>query len=108
MPATTSSWTVFWLTFFGLFIPITFVEILGALVMTIQNPAYTDAFTNGSAGGLIAQLFSVWGYITLFNLSCADTDIYVQQWRQISSSRAVTFRYQQVRIFIYLCLSTLR
>ncbi|KAH7913882.1 permease for cytosine/purines, uracil, thiamine, allantoin-domain-containing protein [Hygrophoropsis aurantiaca] len=61
LPADTPRWRVFLLTFFGLWIPICFVEILGAALMTIQNPAYTSAFTNGSTGGLIAQVLSPWG-----------------------------------------------
>ncbi|KAI0815353.1 cytosine-purine permease [Irpex lacteus] len=51
LPVNTSSTKVFLLTFFGLFIPICFVEILGAALMTITDPAYTDAFENGSTGG---------------------------------------------------------
>lgn len=51
---------VFILTFFGLFIPITFVEILGAALMTITDPAYVDAFTNDSTGGLLSQVLSPW------------------------------------------------
>ncbi|KAI0348156.1 cytosine-purine permease [Trametopsis cervina] len=60
LPATTSSTKVFLLTFFGLFIPITFVEILGATLMTITDPAYVDAFTNGGTGGLISQILAPW------------------------------------------------
>lgn len=52
---------VFLLTFFGLWVPICFVEILGASLMTITNPAYTDAFANGSTGGLLGQVLSPWG-----------------------------------------------
>ena len=51
---------VFILTFFGLFIPITFVEILGAALMTITNTSYTDAFENGGTGGLLSQVLSPW------------------------------------------------
>lgn len=45
----------------GLFIPITFVEILGALLMTISDPAYPAAFAEGGTGGLLAQTISPWG-----------------------------------------------
>ena len=48
------------LTFFGLFIPITFVEILGATLMCITDPAYVDAFADGSTGGLLSQVLSPW------------------------------------------------
>lgn len=60
LPANTSSIKVFFLTYFGLYIPICFVEILGAFLMTITNPAYTDAFASGSTGGLISQVLSPW------------------------------------------------
>ncbi|KAL8277559.1 hypothetical protein RQP46_009991 [Phenoliferia psychrophenolica] len=61
LPANTSTHRVFWLTFIGLFIPICFVEILGATLMTITDPAYTAAFEEGSTGGLLAQVLSPWG-----------------------------------------------
>lgn len=61
LPADYSATKVFILTFFGLFIPITFVEILGAALMTITNPAYTDAFASGGTGGLLSQVLSPWG-----------------------------------------------
>jgi purine-cytosine permease-like protein len=63
---------VFLLTFFGLFIPITFVEILGAALMTITNQDYVDAFTNGGTGGLLSQVLSPWkggGKFILFLLA---------------------------------------
>jgi purine-cytosine permease-like protein len=59
---------VFLLTFFGLFIPICFVEILGAALMTITDPAYVTAFAGGSTGGLIAQVLSPWGHFGQFVL----------------------------------------
>ena len=52
---------VFVLTFFGLFIPICFVEILSAAPMTITDPAYADAYTNGGTDGLVGQVLSPWG-----------------------------------------------
>ncbi|KAJ7758164.1 purine-cytosine permease [Mycena maculata] len=72
LPVNTPSVKIFILTFFGLFIPICFVEIVGALLMTITNPAYTDAFTNGGTGGLLGQVLSPWkggGKFILFLLA---------------------------------------
>ena len=60
LPANTPPIKVFLLTYFGLYIPICFVEILGAALMTITDPAYTDAFANGSTGALISQVLSPW------------------------------------------------
>jgi len=60
LPVNTSSWAVFVMTFFGLYIPVCFVSILGAALMTITNPAYVSAFEDGSIGGLIAQVLSPW------------------------------------------------
>ncbi|OBZ68501.1 Coatomer subunit beta [Grifola frondosa] len=60
LPVDTPSSKVFILTFFGLFIPICFVEILGAALMTITDPAYVEAFADGSTGGLIGQVLSPW------------------------------------------------
>ncbi|KAG1902569.1 permease for cytosine/purines, uracil, thiamine, allantoin-domain-containing protein [Suillus fuscotomentosus] len=56
LPADTPPMRVFLLTFFGLFIPICFVQILGAALMTITDPAYILAYADGSTGGLIAQV----------------------------------------------------
>ncbi|KAI0652315.1 cytosine-purine permease [Trametes meyenii] len=61
LPANTSTTKIFLLTFFGLYIPICFVEILGATLMTITDPAYTQAYEDGSTGGLVAQVLSPWG-----------------------------------------------
>ncbi|EPQ50102.1 purine-cytosine permease [Gloeophyllum trabeum ATCC 11539] len=60
LPVSTPPLKVFLLTFFGLFIPICFVEILGAALMTITDPAYTSAFAEGSTGGLLGQVLSPW------------------------------------------------
>ncbi|KAG2341983.1 cytosine-purine permease [Suillus weaverae] len=68
LPADTPRMRVFLLTFFGLFIPICFVEILGAALMTITDPAYIAAFEGGSTGGLIAQVLSPWGHFGQFVL----------------------------------------
>lgn len=51
---------VFILTFFGLWIPICFVEILGAALMTITDPAYVAAFGDGNTGALLSQVLSPW------------------------------------------------
>jgi NCS1 nucleoside transporter family len=72
LPADTSKMRVFILTFFGLWIPICFVEILGAALMTITNDDYVNAFTNGQTGGLLAQVLSPWhgfGKFVLFLLA---------------------------------------
>lgn len=72
LPVNTPPMKVFLLTFFGLFIPITFVEILGAALMTITNEDYVDAFTNGQTGGLLSQVLSPWkggGKFILFLLA---------------------------------------
>ncbi|KAH7920367.1 hypothetical protein BV22DRAFT_1039941 [Leucogyrophana mollusca] len=62
LPSSTPPRRVFLLTFFGLWIPICFVEILGALLVTITDPAYVAAFgSDGSTGGLVAQVLSPWG-----------------------------------------------
>ncbi|KAG1723685.1 permease for cytosine/purines, uracil, thiamine, allantoin-domain-containing protein [Suillus lakei] len=68
LPADTPPMRVFLLTFFGLFIPICFVAILGAALMTITDPAYVAAFGAGSTGGLIAQVLSPWGHFGQFIL----------------------------------------
>lgn len=72
LPANTPPIKIFLLTLFGLFIPITFVEIVGALLMTITKEEYTDAFTNGGTGALLGQVLSPWkggGKFLLFLLS---------------------------------------
>ncbi|KAI9238584.1 MAG: permease for cytosine/purines, uracil, thiamine, allantoin-domain-containing protein [Podila humilis] len=52
LPEDTSAWKVFWLTFLGLFIPLVFVESLGALYGTalINNPAWETIYQDGEAG----------------------------------------------------------
>ncbi|KAG1725083.1 uncharacterized protein EDB91DRAFT_1350880 [Suillus paluster] len=59
LPADTPPMRVFLLTFFSLFIPICFVEILGAALMIITDSAYIAAFADSSTGGLIAQVLSL-------------------------------------------------
>ncbi|KZO95131.1 hypothetical protein CALVIDRAFT_178789 [Calocera viscosa TUFC12733] len=61
LPANTPPYRVFLLTFIGLMIPLIFVETLGAALMTITLDAYTSAYENGDAGGLIAQTLTPWG-----------------------------------------------
>ncbi|OAX38896.1 permease for cytosine/purines uracil thiamine allantoin [Rhizopogon vinicolor AM-OR11-026] len=68
LPVNTPPMRIFLLTFFGLFIPICFVEILGAALMTITDPTYVIAFRDGSIGGLIAQILSPWGRFGQFIL----------------------------------------
>lgn len=60
LPVDASSMKVFLLTFFGLWIPICFVEILGATLMTISDPAFADVIAAGDTGGLLAQVLSPW------------------------------------------------
>ncbi|OAX38115.1 hypothetical protein K503DRAFT_866381 [Rhizopogon vinicolor AM-OR11-026] len=68
LPADTPPMRVFLLTFLGLWIPVCFVEILGAALMTITDPAYVSAFADGSTGALIAQVLSPWGHFGQFIL----------------------------------------
>ncbi|KAG2116392.1 permease for cytosine/purines, uracil, thiamine, allantoin-domain-containing protein [Suillus clintonianus] len=68
LPVNTPPMRVFLLTFFSLFIPICFVEILGVALMTITDPAYVAAFGGGSTGGLVAQVLSPWGHFGQFIL----------------------------------------
>lgn len=68
LPAGTPHMRVFLLTFFGLYIPICFVAILGAALMTITDPAYVAAFRGGLTGGLAAQVLSPWGHFGQFIL----------------------------------------
>jgi NCS1 nucleoside transporter family len=61
LPADTSPTYVFILTFFGIYIPVVFVSILGACLMTIQNPDYIAAYGDYGMGGLLSQTLSPWG-----------------------------------------------
>ncbi|KAG2188208.1 hypothetical protein INT44_000960 [Umbelopsis vinacea] len=61
LPADTSPTYVFILTFFGVYIPVVFVSILGACLMTIQNPDYVAAYADNGMGALLSQTFSPWG-----------------------------------------------
>lgn len=48
------------MTFIGLYLPVCFVELLGAALTSITDPAYTDALASASTGGLVAQVLSPW------------------------------------------------
>lgn len=62
LPADTSPTYVFVLTFFGVYIPVVFVSILGACLVTIQNPDYIAAYEGENGmGGLLSQTLSPWG-----------------------------------------------
>ncbi|KDR83261.1 hypothetical protein GALMADRAFT_89116 [Galerina marginata CBS 339.88] len=60
MPVTIPAKKIFLMTFVGLYLPICFVEILGAALASISDPAYVDALANGSTGGLVAQVLTPW------------------------------------------------
>ena len=50
---------VFFLTWFGLMVPLVFLEALSAALMTV--PDYAAAFTAGDAGGVLSEVFAPWG-----------------------------------------------
>ncbi|KIJ33890.1 hypothetical protein M422DRAFT_264021 [Sphaerobolus stellatus SS14] len=50
---------IFWLTFFGVLLPIFFVGILGAALVTV--PQYSEAFEEGDAAGVLKKGFEPWG-----------------------------------------------
>ncbi|WVR03012.1 hypothetical protein IAU60_000001 [Kwoniella sp. DSM 27419] len=52
-------WKVFMLTWFGLMVPLVFVETLSAALMTV--PDFAAAFEAGDAGGVLAEVFAPWG-----------------------------------------------
>lgn len=58
LPTRTPSWLVFALTWFGLMLPLVFVETLSAALMTV--PVYSQAFEEGDAGGVLARAFQPW------------------------------------------------
>ncbi|PPQ85497.1 hypothetical protein CVT25_006577 [Psilocybe cyanescens] len=60
IPAHTSSKKIFLMTFIGLYLPICFVELLGAALTSISDPAYIDALSSGSTGELVSQVLSPW------------------------------------------------
>ena len=53
LPANTSPTKIFMLTAIGVFIPLAFVYILGAILMTV--PAYVLAYENGDAAGVLSK-----------------------------------------------------
>ncbi|KAG6333319.1 hypothetical protein ID866_5767 [Astraeus odoratus] len=81
LPVDTPPLRIFTLTVFGLYIPICFSTILGAALVTITEPAYVAAFgSDGSTGGLIAQVLSPWGgggkfLLVLLSFSCIANNI---------------------------------
>ncbi|KAH0825946.1 cytosine-purine permease [Lanmaoa asiatica] len=79
LPVDTNPWRVFILTFWGLYLPITFTVTLGATLMTITDPAYVAAFgSTGNTGALIAQVLSPWGgggKFLLVMLSCSAISV---------------------------------
>ncbi|KAK0457488.1 cytosine-purine permease [Desarmillaria tabescens] len=60
LPVNTSATKVFFLTFFGIYIPTSFAEILGAALMTITKAGYPESFESGSLGGLLGQVLMPW------------------------------------------------
>ncbi|KAF8513340.1 permease for cytosine/purines, uracil, thiamine, allantoin-domain-containing protein [Hysterangium stoloniferum] len=60
LPVNTSKIKIFVLTFFGVLIPIMFIVILGAVLMTV--PAYSDAYRAGDAAGVLKKVFEPWGH----------------------------------------------
>ena len=82
LPTNTPPIKVFLLTFFGLFIPITFVETLGAFLMTITNKDYVHAFKKGGTSGLLSQFLSPWKgggkfilFLLAFSAMCISSSI---------------------------------
>ncbi|KAK8858730.1 hypothetical protein IAR55_002959 [Kwoniella newhampshirensis] len=59
LPADISGKKVFILTWFGLMVPLCFLEIMSAALMTV--PAYAAAFEEGDAGGVLSEIFAPWG-----------------------------------------------
>ncbi|KAG7445491.1 uncharacterized protein BT62DRAFT_987266 [Guyanagaster necrorhizus] len=50
----------FFLHFFGIYVPTSFAEILGAALMTITKPGYPESFESGSLSGLLGQILTPW------------------------------------------------
>ena len=53
LPANTPPAKIFILTFLGLFLPIVFIVVLGAVLMTV--PAYVEAYTQGDAAAVLSK-----------------------------------------------------
>ncbi|CAM9019590.1 unnamed protein product [Wickerhamomyces anomalus] len=61
-PESTPSYQVFFLTFFGILIPTTFVGVLGSIlsVLSVVDSGYEEAYAINGMGGLLHQGFSRW------------------------------------------------
>jgi len=59
LPVNISSTKVFLLTWFGLMIPLVFIEGISAAVMTV--PDYAAVFADSDASGVLLEIFSPWG-----------------------------------------------
>lgn len=61
-PESTPSYQVFFLTFFGIAIPTTFVAIIGCILSTLSvvEPDYAKAYGEYGMGGALSQGFSRW------------------------------------------------
>jgi hypothetical protein len=53
LPVNTRPAKVFMLTFLGVFLPVTFIVTLGAVLMTV--PTYVEAYVNGDAAGVLGK-----------------------------------------------------
>ncbi|KAF8587193.1 hypothetical protein K439DRAFT_1630897 [Ramaria rubella] len=60
LPANTPRTKVFFMTFFGILLPVLFIVILGAVLMTV--PAYAEAYIDGDAAGVLSKVFEPWGH----------------------------------------------
>ncbi|KAF8507738.1 permease for cytosine/purines, uracil, thiamine, allantoin-domain-containing protein [Gautieria morchelliformis] len=58
-PANTRPAKIFVITFLGVLLPIVFILLLGALLVTV--PAYAEAYGNGDAAGVLRKVFEPWG-----------------------------------------------
>ncbi|GFZ47063.1 hypothetical protein JCM24511_04805 [Saitozyma sp. JCM 24511] len=63
MPKETSTKKLFWVTFWGLAIPLIFIELMGALAVTTfaARPDWEEMFNDGAVGGLLAALLQPCG-----------------------------------------------
>nr|KIR85128.1 cytosine-purine permease [Cryptococcus tetragattii IND107] len=63
MPKDTSSKKLFWVTYWGLAIPLIFIELMGALAVTTfsARPDWEEMFNDGAVGGLLAGLLQPCG-----------------------------------------------
>ncbi|ORX37540.1 cytosine-purine permease [Kockovaella imperatae] len=60
LPHRISGVKVFFLTWFGLMVPLVFLETMSAALMTV--PAYANAFgADGDVGAVLSQVFEPWG-----------------------------------------------